>query len=41
LHAVAFYERFGFRSVGEPLDEDGALHQPMARSLVEPAVTVE
>ncbi|MGH7708861.1 MAG: GNAT family N-acetyltransferase [Vulcanimicrobiaceae bacterium] len=41
LHAVAFYERFGFRSAGEPLDEDGAPHQLMTRALVESEVAVE
>lgn len=32
-HAVAFYERHGFRSFGEPYDDAGIPHVDMAREL--------
>lgn len=31
VHAVAFYERAGFRAVGEPFEEAGILHCRMVR----------
>ena len=32
-HAIPFYERHGFRVVGEPFDEAGIPHRAMERAL--------